>query len=342
MKHHRVLLVIPTHCRPRKLSRTLGFIDQQRRSGRFDHNVRIDIHLLDSSYGDHRQQNLERVSSFEWPSEVNHYDYSGLSFHQKYSRFVSGLTDELVCTIGDDDFVSLHGLTDACNFLFANSDYSSANGLILKGSPTAEEHNWSVYPQRGSSLNSACERIRQHLSDNTNNFYSVVRGPCLAAYWPHIGTAPIGQSLKERSAAIAPLLCGKRKILTSTFLIRDKSGSSGYDESGRRTLDTDPDSRDYVNELSYGYAQYEERVLGWLSDKDASADCIDAVKGLLRRDFEDWRHGKVKSQRRKHLPRPLQKGIGLINRCRTQSVGEKSYPPVDMQFIGTVESYVVR
>ncbi len=272
LKHQKrdsLLLVIPTHNRPNKLYRTLCFIAYQQGAILNE----IDIHIIDSSEGDNLKKNKNTVENLKKEIRLTHHDYSGKDIYEKFKDFMVRKLINLegnFCIIGDDDFVNIASLYDAHVFLSVNSSFSSANGRIYTAS--IEEHsifNMKPYPQRELIQDDPRSRLLSHLRDPENNFYSVFSSKNLIKYYLEINDLDIGRSLKERLLSTAVIFSGKRKLLNSSFLVRDKSGKTGYDEAGNRTLNDNPESPDYIESITYNYDAYQAVLLSWIdSDID--------------------------------------------------------------------------
>jgi glycosyltransferase domain-containing protein len=285
-----LLLVIPTHNRPKKLARTLGFLDYQQKVLPYN----FIIHLLDSSDTEELHENINTKNSLREELNVVHHDYSGKGVYEKFKHFfLAYLIDssDHFCVIGDDDLLNLNNLFEAHNFLCDSPDYTSANGFIL----TADLRKSYIrglmpYRQDSSEADSAAERLLRHLKNYTNNFYSVFKAKEIAKFYLMIFDMDIGRSLKERLASASVIISGKRKILDGTFVIRDKSDQTGYDEHGNRTLDDNPSSADYLHSITFGYDRYESALLSWLGQ----ASNIDTISIELRREFEEFKIKKNK------------------------------------------------
>lgn len=285
-----LFLVIPTHNRPKKLARTLGFIAHQQKTLPYN----LVTHLLDSSDTEKLHENKNTINRLKKALSFVHHDYSGKDIYEKFKHFfLVYLVDssDHFCVIGDDDLLNLNNLFEAHNFLCDNADYTSANGFVF----TADLRRDSIrglrsYRQESSEADSAAERLLRHLKNYTNNYYSVFKAKEIAKFYLMIFDMDIGRSLKERLASASVIISGKRKILDGTFLIRDKSGKTGYDEDGNRTLGDNPSSADYLHSITFGYDKYESALLSWLGQ----ASNIDAISIELRREFEEFKIKKNK------------------------------------------------
>jgi glycosyltransferase domain-containing protein len=317
-------LLLPTHNRTQKLNRTLNFLAGEVTNSR----ANFTLHLIDSSDREERSKNAALVASLENKLSIVHHDYFGYDFYQKYLSVLQICESHVVCTFGDDDFINLRAVSDAYEFLISHPDYGSANGQVITVDPRKRVCNaFNLYPQSFPDDFSTTSRVIKHLGNYRTNFYSVARASGLMEKLHEVCAAPVGRHLKERLMAVATVICGKREQIPGVFLVREKSGETGYDEKGRRTLSDDPRDHNHLEIISFGYNDYERAVLSWLPDNTDK----EQIELLLKSDFILWQRNQ--SRRRA--------GIfsfhRLLKRLRPAVDWSSSHTCADREFLLRVE-----
>lgn len=277
-------VILLTHNRPQRLSRTLAFIAAQLTQGVMTRGGNLAIQILDSSDKDIRTTNYRQIQVHDWPIEVKHAFCSERDIYHKYSNGLLATNSEFVCTIGDDDFLSLEGLHHALEFLRRNQDFASANGQIYRYNPSTELQKFAPYPQRGASNELSCARVEEFFRGRyTATVYTVFRTYPFAERLQDLAALPVGRHVKERLLAVALLTCGKRAVLPGPFLGREKSGLTGHDEFGTRFHSASASAK------TFGYEHSLALLENWLQPDAPFDQCIDEARRVFVASFLRYR-----------------------------------------------------
>jgi glycosyltransferase domain-containing protein len=284
-----ITLLIPTHNRPSYLFRCLSFL----RSAGFIH----DIIIADSSDDPIFELNRKTIDALGTAFKATQLDCRRIESIRKYNYALEVIDSPLVTICGDDDFIVPSTVSECATFLKNNEDYSHSHGRILtfweRSSASAPIRLLKSYPQHANEAE-ILPRMKAHFSRYANNFYSVRRTEQFRRNFRRVSELNIGRGLQERMLAALDIVDGKRKMVDSLLILRQK-GLTGVDENGRRTLNDDPAEQDYFDKISFGYDEYLNVLRGILQNQLSVTDSQTLeVMECVEQDFARWKARKTR------------------------------------------------
>ena len=212
-------LVIPTFNRAFYFERLLSYYSDLH----FEHSIVV----ADSSSGSSLETNREVVEATQKNLNVSHQIYpADTPPYAKLVRTLCSLRSPYVAVCADDDFIIPSGLAKCVEFLDANPGYSIAHGyttavLVVRGDSEREQiKDASSYPQRGIELETAADRLVDHLSHYTATYYSVHRRAQLAVSLQRASDRTVDYRFGELLSSCLSLIRGKARRLDVLYMVR--------------------------------------------------------------------------------------------------------------------------
>ena len=210
---NQITLIIILHNRHPNLDRLLEFYN----------NFTDPVIVADSSVQKH-------VFAKETKSNVTYLYMPGTTYTQKIELVLNKVGTPYVALCADDDFIIERGLYSCLDFLNSNTDYSSAQGIIVKyyKNTIGGDVRFDMLYQGDHSLTSAdpAKRLSQLFTPYKSHLYAVHRVTVLKAAFANAGTAFTNLYLNEYVASIVPVLMGKHKDLDVLYQVREHADIS--------------------------------------------------------------------------------------------------------------------
>lgn len=224
----KVSIIIPTHKRPRQLTRLLDYYS----------NYDYPIYVVDSS--PQKFQDLKRFG------KVRYFYYKNWPYAKKLAVVYPKIKTKYVVFCGDDDFITNEGIKTCVKFLEKHPNYSSAHGHYLyfedQKKSGVKIEPWYLY-SIGAAINSSTpsERLNQLMNHYMQLLYSTTRTKDVREAFNYIKKHKeiTNDNLIELLQAIVLCINGKSKILPVLYAIRERTpGSAGTYVDDLETIST--------------------------------------------------------------------------------------------------------
>lgn len=245
MIQEQVTLIIILHNRHKNLDRLLRY---------YQGNI-FPIIVADSSHQPHQ---------FEHSSSKVKYCYTpNFSYTEKVERVLSEVKTPYVALCADDDFIIPEGLFSCAAYLSLNSEYTAAQGKILKFFKNSLQYQIRFETMYEGAYNlvkpSAADRLTQLFDDYKSLLYAVHRTDILKKVFSGAGMSLRNLYLNEYLVSILPVLYGKTADLPILYQCREYTEDS--DDKVTHNLDiifSDPAYKQEINSFLDYLALKEE------------------------------------------------------------------------------------
>lgn len=203
-----VSIVIPTHQRPRYLSRVLHYYS----------GTDLPVLVADSTPAP--------SSAAKGLRNVVYHHLPGVPFLEKVRSIMPLVDTPCMAFCADDDFIVPRAALQCAEFLAANPDHSSAQGHYVMAMPTESDLELCTgYPanfQVRVDSDLASERLMQVFSPYVQNFYAVHRTDTWRAFYA-LDTEKIPHyCVLELLGAMLAAIKGKHRVLPLFYSVRDR------------------------------------------------------------------------------------------------------------------------
>lgn len=165
-------IIIPTKNRSDFLTRLLNYFA--------DTNYMHLISIGDSSNVQHIQRIKETIKKLENKLNIIYREYPGLNVSKCTKQLIRTISTPYASFLADDDFLVQESIEKCINFLELHSEYIACHGIgavfrLKQIGPYGQFDNIWEYLLPSREEETASKRFLNHLSDYSNNLFSVYR-----------------------------------------------------------------------------------------------------------------------------------------------------------------------
>lgn len=169
-------IIIPTKNRSDFLTRLLNYF--------VDTNYMHWISIGDSSNAQHVQRIKETIKKLEHKLNITYHEYPGLNVSKCTKQLLQEVSTPYASFLADDDFLVPKSLESCIDFLELNPAYIACHGIgavfrLGQSGPYGQFDNIWEYLLPSREEETASKRFLNHLSNYSNNLFSIYRTPIL-------------------------------------------------------------------------------------------------------------------------------------------------------------------
>lgn len=273
-----ITLLIPTMNRSDFLKRLLNYFA--------DTYCKYQIRIGDSSDFHYIDETKKTVRELECKLNINYYQHSGLNLSKSIKQLIQKVSTPYASIIADDDFLVPKSLERCIDFLELNPAYIACHGIgavfrLRRSGPYGQFDNIWEYQLPSREEETASKRFLNHLSEYSNNLFSVYRTPILKRMFENDAVPDKSLENDLLPSCIAAIL-GKCKKLDCFHIIHQIHEQQGF-----------VDHYDWITSQNWfpSYQIFYNTLSEELRKQDNIS--IDKARAVVKQAF--WIHLKYKS-----------------------------------------------